>query len=136
MLSPLSARLLALAAFNGLIATLMAALGSHGVADTLNDLGTRGWYDTAVLMQFGTGVGLLGCAVLCEHGKKAAANWAALVMASGLTLFSGSLYILSLDGPGSLGSFHWLTPVGGILMLSAWGMLAVSALRSGRGFRG
>ena len=45
--------------------------------------------------------------------------------AVGITLFSGSLYVLALDGPRWLGP---VTPLGGLLMILAWVGFARAAL--------
>jgi uncharacterized membrane protein YgdD (TMEM256/DUF423 family) len=47
-------------------------------------------------------------------------------MGLGVLLFSGSLYLLSLDGPRWLGP---VTPLGGLAFLLAWGLVIAGALR-------
>jgi uncharacterized membrane protein YgdD (TMEM256/DUF423 family) len=47
----------------------------------------------------------------------------------GIILFSGSLYGLALTGMRGLRA---ATPVGGLAFMAGWGLLALSALRTGR----
>ena len=51
------------------------------------------------------------------------------LMLSGIVLFSGSLYILAITGITSIGM---ITPVGGLLLLTAWVFAAVGAWHFGR----
>lgn len=132
---PLTGRLLALAATNGLIATILSAALSHPLKGELTEQG-EAWFETGLTLQFATTAAFLIAAMIAEHGK---AEWAvrgAAASAIGVALFSGSLYTTGLSGPGSLGAFHWITPIGGLLMMLGWGILAIGALRSSRGFRG
>ena len=47
-------------------------------------------------------------------------------MVTGIVLFSGSLYALTLTGQTGLGM---ITPLGGLALLLGWGALLVSAVR-------
>jgi len=38
----------------------------------------------------------------------------------GMACFSGSLYWRAVMGPGSLGVYHWVTPLGGLALLGGW----------------
>ena len=48
---------------------------------------------------------------------------------SGTFFFSGSLYLISISGYGFLGI---VAPIGGILLVAAWGLLAAGVLRSNK----
>jgi uncharacterized membrane protein YgdD (TMEM256/DUF423 family) len=52
-------------------------------------------------------------------------SWAGVCFAAGAVLFSGSLFLLTLTGSRRWGS---LTPVGGVVLLIGWGLLATAAL--------
>jgi uncharacterized membrane protein YgdD (TMEM256/DUF423 family) len=54
-------------------------------------------------------------------------RWSAALMATGIVLFSGSLYVLALTGMRWLGA---VTPLGGVSFLAAWALLAWAALDS------
>lgn len=51
------------------------------------------------------------------------AGWSFL---SGIVLFSGSLYVLALNGPAQLGP---VTPIGGVAFIVGWLTLIGAALR-------
>jgi len=50
-------------------------------------------------------------------------------LVAGITLFSGSLYLLAIFDIAWLGM---ITPFGGVAFLSAWGLLAFVALQTNR----
>ncbi|MFP4925529.1 DUF423 domain-containing protein, partial [Staphylococcus pseudintermedius] len=52
--------------------------------------------------------------------------WAGWLMFLGIVFFSGSLYILSLTQVSVLGA---ITPIGGILFVISWLMLAIAAFK-------
>jgi len=54
-------------------------------------------------------------------------RWSALLMLTGIVLFSGSLYTMALTGETWLGA---VTPVGGVAFLAAWGLLAWAAFET------
>jgi uncharacterized membrane protein YgdD (TMEM256/DUF423 family) len=55
--------------------------------------------------------------------------WAGWLMLTGIMMFSGSLYALTLTGMRSLGM---ITPLGGVSFIAAWALLARAAWRSVR----
>lgn len=132
MIKSVTGRLIALGATNGLIATVMAALAAHTLKGTLSSE-EAGWYETAVTLQFATTAGFVMTAFLGQFGRQKWAVSAAAGLALGLGLFSGSLYVLAIAGAGTLGGFHWVTPIGGLLMMIGWASLGVGALRSSGG---
>ncbi len=52
---------------------------------------------------------------------------AGILMVTGIVLFSGSLYLMTLTDIRWLGA---ITPLGGLAFIAAWVSLAVSAFRS------
>ncbi|MDR3506452.1 MAG: DUF423 domain-containing protein [Caulobacteraceae bacterium] len=102
----------------GLSAVAAGAFGAHAVSDPV----VKGWLQTGG--QYGMVHALAAVAALWlkDRGAPLAgpAAWAFLV---GASLFSGSLYVLALTGQRLLGA---VTPIGGVLMLAAWAMLAWS----------
>jgi uncharacterized membrane protein YgdD (TMEM256/DUF423 family) len=60
-----------------------------------------------------------------EGARSAALRVAGWAFGAGVVLFSGSLYLLALDGPRILGP---VTPIGGVCFIIGWIALAVSAL--------
>ena len=116
-----SGPIIAWAGLLGLVAVAAGAFGAHGASDPQ----TKAWLQTGG--QYGlihalAALGGLSVQRLGADGGRAAA-WAFL---AGGTIFSGSLYILALTHILWLGA---ITPVGGVLMLAGWALLAWAGLR-------
>lgn len=105
------------------VAVGLGAFGAHGM---------KAHYDAAALQTFETGVryqmyhglGLGLCGLLAERGWRL--RGAAWCLLGGVALFSGSLYGLVLAG------WKWLgpvTPIGGVLFLLGWLLVALAAPR-------
>jgi uncharacterized membrane protein YgdD (TMEM256/DUF423 family) len=114
--------LLLTAAVFGAAGVALGALGAHGLAPRLGSAGLATW-QTAVLYHLLHSVALLVLALAPPRPGILPAGWA---FAAGVLLFSGSLYLLSLGGPGWLGP---LTPLGGVAFIAGWMMLGVASLR-------
>jgi uncharacterized membrane protein YgdD (TMEM256/DUF423 family) len=116
---------LSLAAVYGLLGVLCGAFGAHALRSTLAPELLSVW-KTAVDYQFyhALALGLVG--LLLRAGDDRSLQVAGACFASGVLVFSGSLYALALSGVGVLGA---VTPIGGVLFLSGWAALGVSALR-------
>ena len=57
-------------------------------------------------------------------------HWTAAAFALGILGFSGGLYLRAFDVPRLPGFLsHGITPIGGILLMLGWALLALSALR-------
>jgi uncharacterized membrane protein YgdD (TMEM256/DUF423 family) len=83
-------------------------------------------FETAVLYQFFHSLGLLAVGVLAiSHGNRLL-HIAGAVLASGVVLFSGSLYLLLAGVPSVFGV---LTPIGGLCLIVGWLLVACAALR-------
>lgn len=112
-------RLVVVAAILGLLAVGAGAFGAHALsgdprASALVDTGSRYqmWHALALL---------LVVALRLPTGLVAGA-WLA-----GIALFSGTLYALALGAPRA---FAVLAPVGGLLLMFGWALLALNAWRS------
>ncbi len=69
----------------------------------------------------------IAIAALAAQGAAAPrARMAAMLFLAGILLFSGSLYVLTLTG---LRAFAIITPVGGVILVAGWLMLALAALK-------
>ena len=67
--------------------------------------------------------------VFAARNPSAAGAYAGYAFLFGTVLFSGSLYALALSGVKGLGA---VTPLGGLLFLSGWALLALAAWRGVR----
>jgi uncharacterized membrane protein YgdD (TMEM256/DUF423 family) len=104
------------AGFIGFSAVLFGAFGAHVLRATFDRLGTGEIWRTAVLYHLAHAVVLV---LLAE--RRPVPRWPYLLICAGVTIFSGSLYILALT------NFHWIgaiTPLGGVGMLLGWLSLA------------
>lgn len=104
-----------------LLAVAAGAFGVHGLRGRL-ELSQLQIFETAARYQMFHGLALL---FLGRHvaaaPRPAAAAAAAGVMAAGVLVFCGSLYALALGGAGAWGA---VTPVGGLALLTGWGIAA------------
>jgi uncharacterized membrane protein YgdD (TMEM256/DUF423 family) len=116
------------AAINGFLAVALGAFGAHGLKSRLAPLADGaqrlGYWETAAHYHLAHALALGLCAVLASRAAGAAASVSGYCFASGMLVFSGSLYAMALTGARGLGV---VTPVGGLLLLAGWAALAVAA---------
>jgi uncharacterized membrane protein YgdD (TMEM256/DUF423 family) len=118
-------RLIASAAVLLALATLVGALGAHLLRARLS-LDRFDIFETAVLYQFFHSLGLLAVGVLAvAHGSRLL-HVAGALLAAGIVLFCGSLYLLVAAAPRVFGV---LTPLGGLCLIAGWVLVALVALR-------
>ena len=109
------------------LATIAGALGAHTLAGHLSARNLAA-YDTAVRYQFYHSLGLLVMGALLRglHPDELTAAERLAVQSfvsaprallSGIVLFCGSLYALSLGAPPWVGI---VTPLGGVLLIGGW----------------
>src|SRR5436190_18975387 len=111
----------ALAAF---LAVALGAFGAHGL---------RGRLTPDMLAVFQTGVqyhmyhalALILVAGILGHLSGWLIQTAGWCFVAGIVLFSGSLYLLAVTGVTVLGA---ITPIGGLLFLIGWALLAFAAI--------
>ena len=117
---------LAIAAALGGISVVLGAFASHALKDKLSDRALEIW-ETGTKYQMYHALALILVALLISRFP----NSTLLVVAgyafvAGVTIFSGSLYALSLSGIKWLGA---ITPLGGAAFIVGWACLAVAALQ-------
>lgn len=125
---PLSAKMwVVLGSVGMMLAVAMGAFGAHALKKALSpDL--MAIYETAVHYHVYHALGLLAVGLLALHlPSMVLLHWSGILMAVGLVLFSGSLYVLSLSGIRWLGA---ITPFGGLAFLVAWLLLAVAVMKA------
>ena len=80
-------------------------------------------FQMAVIFHLGHALALMFIGMLWprvpEVGQRSL-KLAGLGFSVGVPLFCGSLYVLSVAGPGSLGAFSVITPIGGTAFIIGW----------------
>ncbi|MEZ4686900.1 MAG: DUF423 domain-containing protein [Bacteroidia bacterium] len=115
---------LLIAAVLGAIAVAFGALGAHSLEETLTAKQLQDWA-TAVRYQMWHSLLLVALAT-GPLFKTAPGQRIGLLFILGVIFFSGSIYLLTAGL-----SFLWpVTPVGGLLLVTGWVLLAVWAWRN------
>lgn len=118
---------LLLGSINGFLGVALGAFAAHGLKSKLSEY-LLGVFQTGVQYQMTHGIALILVAILCRFFPDSAyLTWAGWCFLGGIVLFSGSLYALSLSGIKVLGA---ITPIGGVLFLIGWVMLAMHAWKA------
>ena len=104
------------------LAVSAGAFGAHGLKDHLSkDL--LEIYQTGVFYHMIHALGMIAIGFVLQFRPYARAiRRAGWFMLAGITIFSGSLYLLSLTDIRWLGA---ITPIGGICLLVAWALLGI-----------
>ncbi|HMG07653.1 MAG TPA: DUF423 domain-containing protein [Mucilaginibacter sp.] len=115
----------------GILAVITGAFGAHGLKDLLPVSQLDVWH-TAVQYNFYHVFALLFLSTFAKF-KNRLITLAYYFFTLGIVFFSGSLYLLSCR---SILGWDWLialgpiTPLGGLLFILGWLMLALAALRN------
>ncbi len=104
-----------LAAGLGLIGVALGAFGAHGLESVLEANERVDVWKTASTYQLVHAVALLAVA---ERASRLL-TW---LWVGGVTVFSGSLYLLAIT---NIGVFGAVTPIGGIALIVGWALLLV-----------
>ncbi len=109
-----------LAGVNGFMAVSIGAFAAHMLRDRLSPelLNT---FQTGVQYHMYHALALLGIGLMMlNFSVSNLLRISAYLMMSGIVLFSGSLYLLSITGIQWLGA---ITPLGGLCFLTAWALI-------------
>lgn len=121
----MSRSLVIAAALCAALGIICGAFGAHALKDALS-IEQQSWFQKAVYYHQLSALGALIIALLSDqHSPSDSGNGWLLLL--GALLFSASLYLMALGGPRWLGA---VTPIGGSLMIAAWGRLAWQFTRS------
>lgn len=120
-----------IAALSGFMAVALGAFGAHGLKSGLlvglADAPKRlEWWETAVDYQMWHSLLFVAVAASGLELTARTRKWLLIWMLSGLLLFSGSLYVMTLTGFRALGA---ITPLGGTSFLALWALVARTAWR-------
>lgn len=121
-----------IAALNGFMAVLAGAIGKHTFASHLDGYALT-LFSQATDYQMSHALALFFTGLLLNNTQeknKDLVHLAGFGFIIGILLFSGSLYYLALMGSGSLGAFHFITPIGGVSLLLAWFLLCLANFKT------
>ncbi|HXU65182.1 MAG TPA: DUF423 domain-containing protein [Polyangia bacterium] len=113
-----------LAGLLGFTAVAAGAFGAHAVRARLTPAMME-IYRTGALYHLVHAVAALGVAAAGDRLRRG--RTILILFTAGVLVFAGSLYALALTGQGVLGA---VTPVGGLLLLAGWGLVALDGLAS------
>jgi uncharacterized membrane protein YgdD (TMEM256/DUF423 family) len=107
---------------------MLGAFGAHALRSRLDAYATGIW-EKAVFYHFVHALGLIVVPLPSRADLISAqgANRICWLLASGVLIFSGSLYALAVSGIRSLGA---ITPLGGTAFIAAWLLLAWELFRT------
>lgn len=116
------------AIFLGLTAIILGAFGAHALKKVLTEAQLQS-FEVGVRYQMYHALFLLfiGVFTFLNEKERLIIFWLTI---SGVLFFSGSIYLLATNGITNLKT-KWLgpiTPIGGLLLISAWGYLFYSIL--------
>ena len=121
-------KIISTGAILGIIAIVLGAFGAHALKKVLSmeELST---FETGVRYQMYHALFLIFIGIINELSQKTKIIIYNLVV-FGVLLFSGSIYLLAIN---SLTSFDFkvigfITPIGGLLLILAWGVLLFHTL--------
>ena len=109
----------------GLVAVALGAFGAHALRSRVTPelLAT---FETGVRYHVYHALALFACAWAMDRWPSPQVVWAGGLFVTGIVLFSGSLYLLTLTGARWWGA---VTPLGGLAFLAGWVCLAWGVAR-------
>lgn len=122
-------KIISAAGFFGMTAIVLGAFGAHALKKllTIDQLAS---FETGVKYQMYHALFLLflGLSSQISHKIKKAIF---ILIVSGIVCFSGSIYLLSTTAITNVNfkSIGFITPIGGLLLIVAWGILMIHFLK-------
>lgn len=112
------------------VGVIIGAFGAHALRETLETHGGKDTFDLGVLYFYVHGLGmLLVGAITGREERPSRGYWASAgLMLGGIVCFSGSLFYLGATGSRAL---VLITPLGGLMFVAAWIVLAWTVFRGG-----
>ena len=123
--------LILMASALGALAVLLGAFGAHFLAEKLEPKSLNA-FKTGVDYQFYHTLALFGTALLYRTYRIKGLFYVGLYFAGGILLFSGSLYLLSLQhimGINLPKIVGLVTPLGGLALMGAWAAMFFTVIK-------
>lgn len=113
----------------GVTAIVLGAFGAHGLKSVL-ETAQLDTFETGVKYQMYHALFLLVLGQMSVLSRRLA-NWIFLLTVLGIVFFSFSIYFLATNDLTAFDfrAIGFITPIGGVLLISAWAMLGVGVLR-------
>lgn len=124
--------ILQLAAILGALSVIIGAFAAHALKSHL-DLNQLEIFKTGVRYQYYHTFAILGVGILCLHNPNRLFKFSAWSFLIGISLFSGSLYLLSSRFALGIESWTWLgplTPIGGLFFIIGWVLMLLGIRKS------
>lgn len=102
----------------GAAGVMLGAFGAHGLRDVVTDAHLLDVWETGARYHLLHALAL--CAVAAHPARP---RWAGALFVVGITVFSGTLYLMTLTGLRWLGA---ITPIGGVCLIAGWIALAAA----------
>ena len=116
-----------IAAIFALLGVAIGAFGEHSLEAMLTENDRLGTFETAVQYQFYHAAGLFIVGLLMLKAEHNFFRYAALAFITGIIIFSGSLYALSITDISVLGA---ITPIGGLGFIIGWIFIIIGVHKS------
>tara|TARA_B100000941_G_C28213595_1_gene403051 strand:- start:120 stop:488 length:369 start_codon:yes stop_codon:yes gene_type:complete len=108
------------------LAILFGAFGSHALKERLSDQSLE-VYDIATRYLMFHALGIFLIALLGFQLPKESLETPVIIMIGGTSIFSGSLYLIAMFDLKKLGM---VTPIGGLLLIVSWLLLAYNTYKT------
>ena len=108
------------------LAILFGAFGSHALKERLSAQSLE-VYDIATRYLMFHALGILSIALLGFQLPRESLEMPVIMMISGTSIFSGSLYLIAMLNYKKLGM---VTPIGGLLLIVSWLLLAYNIYKT------
>jgi uncharacterized membrane protein YgdD (TMEM256/DUF423 family) len=103
-----------------LFGVALGAFGAHALEKMLETSGRTATFETAVKYQFYHAIGLILIGILSKEFTDKWLTYSGFAMLFGVLVFSGVLYAICFTG---IKAFGAVAPIGGSLLIVAWGLL-------------
>ena len=121
-------RTLLTGAIFGAIGVALGAFGAHALKAMLAESGRLDTYELAVRYEFYHALALLLVGIIQQTLNNRYIKLSSALFALGILMFSGSLYLLCFT---QIKTFAMVTPLGGILLIGGWLLLALGIYKAG-----
>jgi uncharacterized membrane protein YgdD (TMEM256/DUF423 family) len=119
------------AAFSGAMAVILGALGAHALKAVLPEAQLSS-FETGVRYHIYHTIAILLTVVIAKQFH-VDMKWPLRLFALGTVMFSGSIYLLAtipLHGIEALRSLGPVTPIGGVMLIAGWFIMALRIRKS------